>query len=248
MIEINDLNIYYDKKQIIKDMSTNILNNGIYTLIGANGSGKTTFMKSLVLEKQIKINGDIYINSEILSQKIISKNISFMPQFLDTAFPYTALEIVMMGHKNYIHSFIKQSDIKEYALHIMEKLNILDFRNRNIQTLSGGEKSKVFLAKTLCKNTNIILLDEPDCSLDFANKINFYSLLNEIKKDKIIIMSSHDILSISFTDFIIPFYKDSNYNIILKNEINKNILKNIYPSLNTDFFNKNLHNILNLFN
>ena len=129
----------------------------------------------------------------------------------------------------------------------MEELDILDFKDRSIQTLSGGEKAKVFLAKTLCKRTNILLLDEPDSALDFSNKMGFYSLLNKIKKDKIILMTSHDILSISFTDFIIPFYDDSNYKTIESSKMDIKKIKMIYPKLDVNFLNDNLSNLLNLF-
>ncbi len=248
MIETNNLNIFYGKKQIIKDMSIKISKNGIYTLIGANGSGKTTFMKSLILDTSLKINGEIFINSQKITKNNIAKNIAFMPQFLDSTFPYSVLEVIMMGHKEYIYSLIEKKSIKNDALSTMEELDILSFKDRSIQTLSGGEKAKVFLAKTLCKKTNILLLDEPDSALDFSNKISFYSLLNKIKKEKIILMTSHDILSISLTDYIIPFYDNSNYKTIETDKINRENIKKIYPTLDVKFLNENLNNVLNLFN
>ena len=126
----------------------------------------------------------------------------------------------------------------------MESLNILHLQNRNVENLSGGERALVFLAKTLCKNTNKILLDEPDSSLDFQNKVKLFHYLEDYKSNKIIILSSHDIVSITKTDYIIKFSKSSNYKPIHKKDINKNELKDIFPDVNYDEILKDIFSVI----
>ena len=244
MIYCKDLILEYKNKKVLQLDELSINEHGIYILLGANGSGKSTFIKSLIMDGSVKRSGIINVNNKTLSKEVIFNDIAFMPQFLNVNFPFRAIEVVMMGHKEY-GIFSDEKKIRTKSLEVMESLNILHLQNRNVENLSGGERALVFLAKTLCKNTNIILLDEPDSSLDFQNKVKLFHYLEANKKNKIIILSSHDIVSITKTDYIIKFSKNSNYKPIHKKDINKNELKDIFPDVNYDEILKDIYSIIN---
>lgn len=244
MIYCKDLILEYKNKKVLQLDELNITENGIYILLGANGSGKSTLIKSLIMDRSVKRSGIININNKTLSKEVIFNEIAFMPQFLNVNFPFRAVEVVMMGHREY-SIFSDEKKIKKYALEIMDSLNILHLADRNVENLSGGERALVFLAKTLCKNTNIILLDEPDSSLDFQNKVKLFKYLENNKHDKIIILSSHDIVSITKSDYIIKFSKYSDYKAIAKKDINKNTLKDIFPEVDYDEILKGISAVIN---
>ena len=228
-----NLSLNYGKHNIISQLSLEFNSTGLYTLLGSNGSGKSTFLKALLLDPNIKTSGEIHINSQVISHKTISQHIAFMPQFLQVPFAYSVLEIVMMGHKEYTYFLSDKQKITQKAKECLQELDILGLQDKNIQELSGGQRALVFIAKALCKDTPIILLDEPDSALDFSNRLLLFSYLEKIKSQKMVIISSHDPHSIlKYSDYIIPIYQNSDYSPVVASNITVDLLKKIYPYLN----------------
>lgn len=183
MIQIKNLNFYYNNEKILKDIELEINRGEFIGIIGPNGSGKTTLLKNIcqVLKPNtgtILIDGRIHYKPKELAQKlaVVSEN-------GPVNFDFTVLEIVLMGRAPFLRRFQREGkeDI-EIAKKSMAATDTLQFIERPITKLSAGERQRVFIAQCLAQMPKIILLDEPTNYLDINHKIkifNFFSLLNK---------------------------------------------------------------------
>ena len=207
-IEIKDLSVSYDNVEALKNINLKVKNKEFMAIIGPNGGGKSTLLKALLgLIKPTKGSIDI---------KKGKGPIGYVPQFsvFDKEFPIKVLDVILMGKLSGnirpFHKYTKKDILQ--ANRIMEKLDILDFKNRQISQLSGGQMQKVLIARALIMNPSILLLDEPTASLDSNAKNEIYELLKFLNKSKTIIMVSHDIGVISpFIDSVACLNKTLHY-------------------------------------
>lgn len=195
-MEIKCKNITYqdpllDYQDSILDLTYTFHNNQVYGIIGPSGSGKTTLLELLSKEK-IPSNGTIQIGSE--KKNISSRNIGYLHQNLD----YQFIGLTVEEELDYLlESFSYR--LKEKNKRIKEVLMMVglnnDYLNRNIETLSHGEKRKIGLASILVYNPKIILLDEPTLGLSPKDKKELIRLLKRLKNKyhKLIIIAGHDI-------------------------------------------------------
>ena len=198
MIKIDNINLSYGKKIVLKELSLDLKEKSFIGVIGKNGTGKSTLLKSIVgLLKPIK--GKIFIDNEDvykISKNILARKISFMPQTMQFDFPFNVKEFIMFGRFPYINMFklASKEDIK-IVEDIMKFTQTTEFANRNINELSGGEKQKVLLAQTLVQQTDIICLDEPTSHLDICSQSTIFKLLKMLneKYNKTIITTIHDL-------------------------------------------------------
>ena len=212
MIRTEDLNFSYDDKKILKDINICLKKGQLTCLLGANGSGKTTIIKTLnrIIKKD---EGQIFIDNEKLNnlkQKDIAQKISMVPQEHNSVFSYKSIDVVIMGVTPYL-KFGKQPDSKVYhkAKIIMEKLNILEMAERNYNELSGGEKQLVLIARALLQDTEYMLFDEPTSHLDFKNQHLILRELNKLtKKKKGVVTALHNPnLALKYSDQVIILKK-----------------------------------------
>ena len=166
MLKVNKLSFSYNKQdKILHDISFNIKEGEILCILGPNGCGKTTLLKSLC--KITDFEGNIYIDGEDIRNKdriYIAKKIAFMSQMSDIYFDYNVYDTVMLGrYSNFsdkLFSMPKEED-KKIVLNYIDKLNLNHLKNKSIKEISGGELQRVFLAMIFSQNPDIILLDEP---------------------------------------------------------------------------------------
>jgi zinc transport system ATP-binding protein len=131
-----------------------------------------------------------------IDKKIKNNQVGYVPQNtnLNTDFPITALEIVLMGlisSKKRVFGYSKE-DI-EIAKASLAKVSMADFANSKIGDLSGGQRQRVFIARALCSNPKVMLLDEPTASIDVKGQREIYELLKELNSSICIVVVSHDI-------------------------------------------------------
>ncbi len=185
-IVCENLSVGYDKV-ILKNINLTINDNEFLVILGENGSGKSTLIKTIIgLLKPL--SGEIKTNN---------LKIGYLPQQnnIGQNFPATVMEVVLTGFQSSgnFKLFYKKSE-KEKVIEILKKLNISKLVNKQFKDLSGGEKQKVLLARALCLNDNILVLDEPINALDPSAKVGMYNILEKLHKEgKTIIMISHDI-------------------------------------------------------
>ncbi len=191
-IECREISLGYNNKKIVENLSF-VVNKGNYIcIVGENGVGKTTLMKS-ILGMVKPICGSI-----IRSSELEKSNIGYLTQSSDLQkdFPASVKEVVMSGfqQKCGFRPFYKKSEKLE-AKNIMNRLGIDSLANKCFTQLSGGQKQRVKLSRALCATNGILFLDEPTLGLDSYVSSEMYEVIHELNvKDKVtILMITHDI-------------------------------------------------------
>lgn len=210
MIKLENVFVSYENRDVLKGISFEIKPNENFSIIGPNGCGKTTLLRAIC--NTLDFRGNIFLKDKDIKsygRKELAKEIGMLSQVTQIYFNYTVFDIVMMGR--YVHSNSRFSilDNKDDIRKVEEALKIVgvyDIRNREIDTLSGGQIQRVFLAKIIAQDPNIILLDEPTNHLDLSYQVELIKFLKNWskEKEKMIIGVLHDInLAMLLTDNII---------------------------------------------
>ncbi|MCC3145517.1 ABC transporter ATP-binding protein [Halanaerobium sp. Z-7514] len=196
MLEIEKLDFSYQKKKILKKINFKAKKGEFISLLGANGSGKTTFLHCIqgllpLKEGKILIDGENIIQ---LSKKEIAQKISVVPQENKNVFAYEVLEMVVMGVNPWL-AFTEHPSPEDYqkAEKILEDLGVVDLKGKNFNQISGGERQLVLIARALMQQTDILLLDEPNSHLDFKNVHLMMEIMRDLSfKNKTVITALHD--------------------------------------------------------
>ena len=187
-----NLAIGYDGKAIVQNMNFSVNTGEYLCVIGENGAGKSTFMKTL-LGLQPPIQGEILFGDNLKQNEI-----GYLPQQTEVQkdFPASVREIVLSGCQGRCEGrpFYTRRE-KQLALESMEKMQISLLSKRCYRTLSGGQQQRVLLARALCAARKILLLDEPVSGLDPTAAAEMYSIVQKLNdRDGItVVMISHDI-------------------------------------------------------
>ena len=196
ILKISDLQFSVGEKNILKDINLNVAKGEFVGIIGPNGAGKTSLLKCI--NRINTYSGDIFIDgrdSRMLSQKEIARNVSLMFQNTNITFPFTALEVVLMGR--YAHLRYGRSESRKDVVAAHEYLKytgVSGLENQTVTSMSGGEVQRVLFAKVLAQEANLVLLDEPTSSLDIAYEEQIFHICSELYKEgKTVITSVHDI-------------------------------------------------------
>lgn len=193
IFECKDVTLGYENKVVAKNLNFKIDQGDYLCVVGENGTGKSTLIKTLLgLIKPL--NGEVIANVQGKNHK----GVGYLPQQTQAQkdFPASVWEVVLSGVLNNDHRcpFYNKKD-KAEAEKNMEKLNILDLKKRCYRELSGGQQQRVLLARSLCATDSVLILDEPVTGLDPAASMEFYETIKDLnKKENVtIIMVSHDI-------------------------------------------------------
>ena len=184
-ISTKNLNISYGNLDIVKDLNLEIPKGKITTIIGANGCGKSTILKTIARIITPK-SGDIFINKTNIkeqSSKDLAKTMAVLPQSPQAPKGLTVEELISYGRFPHQKGFGKMKnedeDIVTWAL---EVTGIKEFRDRPIEALSGGQRQRAWIAMALAQQTEILVLDEPTTYLDLAHQLEVLNLLEELNK------------------------------------------------------------------
>lgn len=196
MIEISHLKGGYRGKPILQDLSLTISQGEIVTLVGPNGCGKTTLLKTIARLLPFQ-GGSIRIQGKDLSRytpKELARVLSILPQSRNTP-PITVEQLVLHGRFPYL-GFACQpgKEDRERAEEAMERAGILPYRERDLRELSGGERQKAYLAMVIAQDTPLILLDEPTTYLDIDRQFEILELVQDLNRQgKTLVMVLHDL-------------------------------------------------------
>ncbi len=194
IIEVQNVSVSYNNLKACENISFSIDKNQIIGIIGPNGSGKSTLVKAIM--GLIKIDDGII---KIMDKPIykIRKKIAYVPQRsnIDFDFPISVEEVVMMGR--YPHMlWWKKANNKDKKI-VKDSLNMVgvyEKRKNQIGELSGGEQQKVFLARALAQEAEILFLDEPFAGIDIASENKIMDILKKLKKEgKTLFVVHHDL-------------------------------------------------------
>jgi iron complex transport system ATP-binding protein len=209
MIEANSISFRYHEDWVLQDVSFRVEKGEFVGVIGPNGSGKTTLLKILyrLLSPQ---KGEILfelVPMRKMDRNDIAKRIAVVAQETQLLFPFSVFETVLMGRSPYLgHLMFESEKDLEIAKKAMEWTKVFPFSERPMDELSGGERKRVFIARALAQEPEVILLDEPTANLDIHHQIDFLDLILTLNRERglTIIMASHDMnIASEFCDRLI---------------------------------------------
>ena len=236
IINIEKLNYSYGKKEVLKELSLNIDENKLTGIIGPNGCGKSTLAKNIIryINGKFEYFKIMDIDIRQLSHKKIAQLISYIPQKSTIISNISVFDYVLLGRFPLLKNSWDNYSEKDYEIveNNISLLNIEELRDRNVETLSGGELQKALLARALAQEAKILLLDEPTSALDLNNAVEFMKILKNIsiKKEISVIIIIHDLnLASLFCDSLI-ILKDGKFieKGSPKEVINEKNIKSVY--------------------
>lgn len=191
-LQCKELAIGYEGKVILGGLNFTIDTGDYVCIVGENGVGKSTLLKTL-LELKKKMGGEL-----LLGENLKRSEIGYLPQqtAIQKDFPAAVREIVRTGFLAQMGlRFFYTKEEKAKADRIMDKLGIIDLKDQSYQNLSGGQQQRVLLARALCATEKVLFLDEPVAGLDVQTTKELYQIIEKLnKEDKItIIMVTHDL-------------------------------------------------------
>lgn len=193
LITCENVSLAYGKQAVLSELSFKVNCGDYLCVVGENGSGKSTLVKTL-LGLLSPVSGTISFG-----KGFTRRSIAYLPQqnAAQKDFPASVWEVVLSGRlsSKKILSFYTSHD-KEVARCVMEKLAITNLASKSFRSLSGGQQQRVLLARALCSESELLLIDEPTTGLDPLVTQELYHLIEEISASgKTVIMVTHDIAS-----------------------------------------------------
>jgi len=189
-LKIKNLKLTYKNgHQAIQNISLEITN-GMFGLLGPNGAGKSSLMRTIVgLQKPT--SGTIEFNDINIVEKAdyIKKNLGFLPQDFGVYPKVNAYDL--LNHIAILKGITNKVERQNQISYLLEKVNLWDFRNKEVHTFSGGMKQRFGVAQALLGKPKIVIVDEPTAGLDPEERNRFNMLLSDISNEVIVILSTH---------------------------------------------------------
>lgn len=194
MISIKGLSVSYDRKVVLSNVYLEIEKGSLCGILGPNGAGKSTLFKA-VLGLTPTNSGKILIDGKPIEKQ--RKKVVYVPQKgdVDWQFPATVFDVVMMGRYPHLKLFQRFSKHdKALAIQALEDVGIEHLKGRQIGELSGGQQQRVFLARAMCQEADIFLLDEPFVGVDITTEEKIVEILKRLaKQGKTLLVVHHDL-------------------------------------------------------
>lgn len=197
-ININNLSVQYNNMYVLSNINLDIVENDFLAVIGPNGGGKSTLVKTI-----LGIVKSYYGTIKIFGQKPEEYHlpIGYVPQFssFNKDFPIRVIDVILTGRLSGKITLFHHYTERDYEIveNLMEKLDIVHLKQRQIGQLSGGQLQKVLIARALATKPEILLLDEPTASVDTDSKTCIYEFLKDINPSMTIVVVTHDTAAIS---------------------------------------------------
>ncbi len=197
-MEIKNLRYLYTKKIVLDGVDLGIREGEILGILGPNGCGKTTLLRNL--NKNLEPDGGCILldgtDLAELPKKTIAQSVAVVPQTNEISFSFTARDIIAMGRMPFKR--LMDPDTRE-DMEIIDRAiaatGLQDLQDRRINTMSGGERQRVMIARALVQNPRILLMDEPTLHLDINTQFEALDLVSELAREKglTVVIVSHDL-------------------------------------------------------
>ena len=197
-IQVTSLHAAYGSLSVLQDVSFSVPKGEFFIVIGPNGSGKTTLLKILCAITSFQ-GGNLEIAGIPMakySRRSLARIMALVPQTVPEDIPFTVRELILMARtpRMGLLGLEREQDI-QLAEEAMVFTRVEPLAERKMDQLSGGERQRVFIARAICQEPQIILLDEPTAALDLAHQVRIMDLMEKLRTEKgmTIVMVSHDI-------------------------------------------------------
>ncbi len=200
-IEVKNLNYLYNSNKVLNNINFTLQPNECLVVQGHNGGGKTTLINCLVRDNKVSNNKIFYDGVDINNFNDWTK-LGYVPQTIDYAkFPISVLE--------FLKAYEKRNDTKR-VLNLLEEFELIHIKNKNLHSLSGGQKRRVFIIRALLNNCKLLIFDEPLVAIDKENRIKIIEILKKLKNEGIsMIIITHNFIHFSeITDKIMALNND----------------------------------------
>jgi iron complex transport system ATP-binding protein len=195
---VENLSYAFGTQAVLKNLSFSVPQSDIFIIIGPNGAGKTTLIKLMIGILKIQTGQIEILQAPIgnYSQKRLATALAYVPQGLPVGFPFTVEETVLLGRAPHqkVLGLASQDDL-DIAQQAMAFTEVAHLARRKLDQLSGGEQQRVLIARALCQQPQVMLLDEPTASLDLSHQIRVMDLMEKLKAERAVtvVMVSHDV-------------------------------------------------------
>ena len=210
----DQLTVGYDGKPLIKEINIQLNKGEILTLIGPNGAGKSTILKSITRQLSL-ISGTVYLEQEQMSRmtnREVSKKLAVVLTERMRPELMTCEDVVSTGRYPYTGTLgILSAEDKEKVKSAMEMVHAWDLKDRDFTAISDGQRQRILLARAICQEPEIIILDEPTSFLDIRHKLELLAILKKmvLEKQMTVIMSLHELdLAQKISDQVICVHGD----------------------------------------
>ena len=197
VVSVTDISFAYDRLTVLENINLTIHKGDFLGIIGPNGGGKTTLVK-LILGLLKPQKGAIRVLGTL--PKNARSRVAYVPQHApeDREFPITVWEVALQGRlqsSGWGYRYTRED--RQRAADELQRVEMWEFRKRPVSALSGGQRQRVFLARALCRDPEILFLDEPTVGIDSRAQENIYDLLQKLNQRMTIVIITHDIGVIS---------------------------------------------------
>ena len=243
IIEVKNLKKNYGDREILKDISFFIEKGEIISIIGESGAGKSTLMKCINGLEAINSGSIKFYDTDITKlrekeRNSIKKQMAYVFQdlnIIDNMYVIENVLIPFLNRKNFIQVLLNRFSRAEYerALYCLEKVGIGKLAYTKAKYLSGGEKQRVAIARSIAPNVDLILADEPISSLDEKNSFQIMEIFKRInaKKNKTIILNLHNVeIAKKFSDKILALKNGEIFFFKKSSEVNEDDIRQVYQS------------------
>ena len=203
-LNARDVSVTLSGREIVKQVSLEVKDHRFVGLLGPNGSGKTTLLKSFY--RVLKPSAGLVTLDDVDIQKLAyrdtARRMGVISQFTVMNFDFTVEEVVLMGRAPHKTAFSRDTE-EDYRIaeDALRRVDMLDFRDRSFNTLSGGEKQRILLARTLAQQVELLILDEPTNHLDIKYQIQIMDVVKGLGVG--VLAALHDLnLTLLYCDYV----------------------------------------------
>ena len=207
-VEVAGVTVSYPNGHVaLREASFQLQGGSICALVGVNGSGKSTLFKAIMGLVE-PVAGQVRVAGRPVREALRQNLIAYVPQAeeVDWSFPVSVWDVVMMGRYGYMNFMrMPRAEDRRVAEESLTRVGMLEFRERQIGELSGGQRKRVFLARALAQRSRVILLDEPFTGVDVTTESAIIALLRELREEgNIMLVSTHNLGSVpEFCDHVV---------------------------------------------
>lgn len=202
IVEIRDVCFSYGAHEVLSQVTLDIHRGDYLAIVGGNGSGKTTLLK-IILGLIKPTRGSVKLFGVEISRFTEWSKIGYVRQHvthIDTRFPATVAEVVLMGRyalRGLLHPMTVED--RKKADEALDAVGMLHLKNAHLKELSGGQLQRVFIARALAGDPEVLFLDEPTVGVDSGTRTDFYELLRTLNRDRklTVVLITHDVESIA---------------------------------------------------